>query len=263
MLDAVARCRPRSRSRASTGSPRGRARPGRPASPATGSQRCRPAETWSHGRTSSSVPVPVDVPVDGQPVAGHGVGPQVEVEVLGPLLERAAGRQTSSITAPIRRSPRLAMPSASVALGSCHRNGHAADTAGPRPSAGRPCGCSSSIVFCPNHWNGVWALGTKPPTDAVTVTPLVWRAPDRRRSCAGQRRRCPSVVLVGLGGQADQEVELDPPPALAEGRVDGAVEVLLADQLVDDLAHPPRPALGGEGQAGAPDLLDLGWRCRR
>ena len=31
---------------------------------------------------------------------------------------------------------------------------------------------SSSMVFWPNHWNGVCTLGTKPPTEAVTVTPL-------------------------------------------------------------------------------------------
>ena len=65
-------------------------------------------------------------------------------------------------------------------------------------------------------------------------------------------------VLVGLGGEAGEEVELHPPPALAEGRVDRGVEVLLGDQLVDDLAHPPRAGLGGEGEAGAAGLLDLG-----
>ena len=32
---------------------------------------------------------------------------------------------------------------------------------------------SSSMVFWPNHWNGVCTLGTNPPTEAVTVT-LPW-----------------------------------------------------------------------------------------
>ena len=34
--------------------------------------------------------VPVHVPVDVEAVAGHGVDPELEVEALGPLLERAA-----------------------------------------------------------------------------------------------------------------------------------------------------------------------------
>ena len=33
--------------------------------------------------------------------------------------------------------------------------------------------CSSSPVFCPNHWNGVNGLGTNPPTDTVTDA-LLW-----------------------------------------------------------------------------------------
>ncbi len=31
---------------------------------------------------------------------------------------------------------------------------------------------SSATVSMPYHWNGVWALGTKPPTEATTVTDL-------------------------------------------------------------------------------------------
>src|SRR4029453_6667513 len=64
-------------------------------------------------------------------------------------------------------------------------------------------------------------------------------------------------VLVGLGRQPGEEVELDPPPAGPEGAVDRAVEVLLADELVDDLTHAPGAGLGGEGEAGAAGLLDL------
>ncbi len=75
------------------------------------------------------------------------------------------------MTAPIRRSPRLTTPSTAVALGSCQRM--------VRPRTGRAASrsrwtlrVSSSMVFCPNHWKGVWTLGTNPPTEAVTVTPL-------------------------------------------------------------------------------------------
>jgi hypothetical protein len=65
-------------------------------------------------------------------------------------------------------------------------------------------------------------------------------------------------VLVGLGGQAGEEVELHPPPALRVGGVDRGVEVLLGDELVDHLAHAPGAGLGGEGEAAAPGPLELG-----
>ena len=58
-------------------------------------------------------------------------------------------------------------------------------------------------------------------------------------------------VLVGLGRQADHEVELHLPPAGGVRRRDGVDEVLLAHHLVDDLAQALRPALGGERQPGA------------
>ena len=64
-------------------------------------------------------------------------------------------------------------------------------------------------------------------------------------------------VLVGLGGQSGQEVELDSPPSLAEGGPDGGEEILLCDQLVDDLAHAPRSGFGREREPAAPRLLDL------
>ena len=82
-------------------------------------------------------------------------------------------RQTCSMTAPIRRSPRLTRPSTAVASGSCQRSVSAPGRRGRRPSAGPTLRRSSAIVFWPNHWNGVWALGTNPPTEAVTVT-LRW-----------------------------------------------------------------------------------------
>ena len=111
----------------------------------------------------------------------------------------------------------------------------------------------------PNHWKGVWGLGTNPPTEATTVTDLEWRRPISTQ-CLPELGDADDV-LVALGGQPDQEVQLDPAPALAEGGVHRAVEVLFGDELVDHLAHPPGPALGGEGETGAAHLLDLGRRA--
>src|SRR6185312_1218037 len=45
-------------------------------------------------------------------------------------------------------------------------------------------------------------------------------------------------VVVGLGRQAAHEVELHLPPAVAIRRRDGADQVVFADHLVDDPAHP-------------------------
>ena len=78
----------------------------------------------------------------------------------------------------------------------------------------------------PNHWNGVWGLGTKPPTEAITVTDLLVAPADL--DAAPAQLGDAEDVLVLLGGQADEEVELHPPPTLAEGGVDRRVEVLFA-----------------------------------
>src|SRR5206468_2531904 len=64
-------------------------------------------------------------------------------------------------------------------------------------------------------------------------------------------------VVVGLGGDTDQEVQLHPLPALREGAVDGRVEVVLGDQLVDHLPDAPRATLGREREPGPANLLDL------
>ena len=146
-----------------------------------------------------------------------------------------------------------------MAAGSCQRMVRPL-ASGPPRGAASTLRCSSATVFCPNHWNGVWGLGTKPAHRGHHVDRLRWW----RRPISTHRRRQlgdAEDVLVALGGQADEEVQLHPPPALAEGGVDRAVEVLLGDQLVDDLAHPPRPALGREGEAGAAHLLDLRRRA--
>ena len=172
---------------------------------------------------------------------------------------RRRRRHTVSMTAPMRRSPRLAMPSAIDARGSCHLRltplGLVALPA--RSSRSSPIlRRSSTSVFWPNHWNGVCGLGTNPPTDTVTDAPLLWLRP-MRDDVAGELGDAEGV-LVGLGGQAGEEVELHPPPALRVGRLDRRVEVLLGDQLVDHLAHPPRAGLGREGEAAAAGPLELG-----
>ena len=120
---------------------------------------------------------------------------------------------------------------------------------------------SSTSVFMPNHWNGVNALGTNPPT--LTVTDAVVPVGLGQLDAAAGQLDDAERVLVGLGGEPGEEVELHPPPALAERRVDRGVEVFLGDELVDDLAHPPGAGLGGEGEAGATGLLDLGGDARR
>ncbi len=100
---------------------------------------------------------------------------------------------TCSMTAPVLRSPRLTMPSAVVAAGSCHRS--------DSPLILRAASFSrftlrrsSASVSWPNHWNGVWAFGTKPPTEAVTVTDCWYRLPISTQvppygRCRGRRRR--------------------------------------------------------------------------
>ena len=88
------------------------------------------------------------------------------------------------------------------------------------------------------------------------MAPLVCRCPIdddvARELCDAER------VVVGLGREAGEEVELHPAPTARERGIARAVEVFFGDELVDHLAHPPGAGLGREGQAGAADLLDLG-----
>ena len=104
------------------------------------------------------------------------------------------------------------------------------------------------------------ALGTKPPTDAVQLACFVYLPADAHDLAGevGDAER----VLVHLGGHADEEVELHPPPALRVRALDRGVQVVVGDELVDHLADPPRAALGREREAGAADLLDLAGDAR-
>ena len=172
---APGRCTRHSRSRASTGSRATRARRVRHSSPARGSRggarpRCGPraaprprggdASRTSRGRA----PRP--------PCASsHRVRSKRSLHSWNV----PPARQTRSITRPIRRSPRLAIPSANVAAGSCHLSCTPVRRVASRssPTLRR----SSSTLFWPNHWNGVCGFGTKPPTDAVQLAPFVWRRP--------------------------------------------------------------------------------------
>ena len=103
-------------------------------------------------------------------------------------------------------------------------------------------------------------LGHEPADRRRDRGALVVLAPDGD-AVAGQLGD-PEGVLVGLGRQSGEEVQLHPPPPLGERRLHRAVQILFPDELVDDLAHPPGAGLGRERQAGAAHLLDLAWRCR-
>ena len=101
------------------------------------------------------------------------------------------------MTAPMRRSPRLAMPSASDARGSCHFSctpRTLAVASRSSPTLRR----SSASVFWPNHWNGVCGFGTNPPTLAVMEAREVWVRPSAAQFLASSAMpRVSSSVSVG------------------------------------------------------------------
>ncbi len=106
-------------------------------------------------------------------------------------------RHTSSMTAPMRRSPLLAMPSARVARGSCQRR--VTPLSRRVASRNRPMRRRrDSTVSWPNHWNGVWGLGTNPPTEAVTLADLLWARPmAAHRRASSAMPRVSSSLSVG------------------------------------------------------------------
>ena len=67
----------------------------------------------------------------------------------------------------------------------------------------------------------------------------------------------PEDILVLLGREPDHEVELGPVPAAREDAPAGLVDVLFADVLVDDVAHPLGARFGSEGEAGRLHLRDV------
>ena len=70
-------------------------------------------------------------------------------------------------------------------------------------------------------------------------------------------------VLLGLARQPDHEVELQrPPPEVCE-QPRGLEQLLLPVLLLDHVAQPLRPGLGGEGEARLPDAPDLLEDTRR
>ena len=157
------------------------------------------------------------------------------------------------MTRPTRRSPRLAIPSANVAAGSCHFT-----------CAARALGrVAQQRDLAPQL------------VDAVLTEPLERRVrlrhePAERHRATGLlrvlaadvdhvlgERRDAERVFVHLGGQPGEEVELHPPPTLRVRGVDRGVEVVFDDELVDHLPQPPRTGLGRERETGAAHLLDL------
>ena len=64
-------------------------------------------------------------------------------------------------------------------------------------------------------------------------------------------------IVVLLGRETDHEVQLRPVPAAREHPPAGLVDVLFADILVHDIAHPLRAGFGGEGEAGGLHLRDV------
>ena len=202
--------------------------------------------------------VPAGVPVRVEPAGRHRLQPQAGVEVLGPLLEGAPGPPD-----PLDHRAQAAVPAAGQPLGQGRLRVVPLETDPPGP----PQVMAQQADLAPQLHGRVLAeplerrerLGHEPAD----------RHRHRRRAPVG-RPQLDAVagqlgdaerVLVGLGGQAGEEVELHPAPPLRERRLDRAVEVLLADELVDDLAHPPRARLGGEGEAGAAGPLDLGGQA--
>ena len=140
----------------------------------------------------------------------------------------------------MRRSPRLAIASATVAAGSCHLEIDAACLAG---------GVAHEVDLALQLGLGVLARTTgtgvrlgDEPAEAQRHRDAVCGACRWPRSYSGELSDT-QRVLVGLGRQAGESTASSRDQPLLERRVDGAVEVLFGDQLVDHLAqHRHEPA---------------------
>ena len=62
-------------------------------------------------------------------------------------------------------------------------------------------------------------------------------------------------VVIGLGWQADHEIELATTPTSGERRIDGTEQVIFRHVLVDDIAQPLSASFGSERE---PTLLLAG-----
>ena len=118
---ARSRCTPRSRSTASTGNRGARARRAPPASPARGSPGAARPRCGPTGRISSSVRCRVTYQSGSRPSAAIASIQRSSWKCSLHSWNVPPARHTRSMTRPIRRSPRLAIPSAKVAAGSCQR----------------------------------------------------------------------------------------------------------------------------------------------
>src|ERR1700722_18608003 len=201
--------------------------------------------------------VPVAHLLDAEILRGQGGLPEGQIEALGPLLEGASGPPD-----PLDHGAHPSVTPAGQSLGHRGRRFVPAD----RKATGTPGLVAQQGHLALELRHRVLAeplerrmgFGDEPAHGRHHGHPFVVLPTDFDAACA--EPRYPKHVLVELGGQPDEEIELDPPPTLAEGGIDRAVEILLGDQLVDDRPHPPRPAFGGERQTRALDLLNL-RRC--
>ena len=204
--------------------------------------------------------VPVDVGVDVDSARLRSRLPTVEVEVFGPLLERAA------VTPDVldHRSD-ATVPPAGQALSQAGRGIVPLELDAPGPA--QVVAQQADLATQLHH--GVLAeplersegLGHEP----------AHRDGDRRRAGVGPTQRNTVAgqlgdgerVGVGLCGQPGHEVELHPAPPLRVGRLDRRVEIIVGDELVDHLAHAPGAGLGREGQPGPARPLDLSRDAHR
>jgi hypothetical protein len=149
----------------------------------------------------------------------------------------------------MRRSPRETTPSRYDVWASCLPN------FGPwRPRMFRSMCCLYSVcstLIIASHWNGVWGFGTNVETPRLTFArgftarPVLVH-PVGQVADGGH-------VLVGLGRQADHEIELHRVPTAAVDLLGHGHQVVVGDPLVDDRAHPVRGRLRREGEARLPD----------
>ena len=123
----------------------------------------QPGRTCAQGRTSSSVRWRCTYQSIDRPRAAMASCHRVTSKHSDHSWKVPPARQTCSITAPMRRSPRLAMPSASVARGSCHLSwtpraaGRVPQQARPCGAAPRPCSGRTTGTGC-----GAWARSRRP-----------------------------------------------------------------------------------------------------